>query len=288
MVGYILCPLIETLMTIVGAFFSFGQIISVVMKNNNILNLFAKWYIWISFITISVINGWWTKLRCIKGTIPDKSVNLCIKFCSVVNKKRTIVVPINTKFDSSFFEKKTISSKSVQYAIIQKAFKGSCKEMDSMIVDSLKETYGDYKKEYPLGTVVHVNNKKYSLLFLADAIMSDRAVSKTTEEQIIQSLDGFWNYLDEFASNDTPIALPLLGTGQGRLSIKFTDIVHLIIMSYVTHIQNTKKIPIRELIICIPIQTVKKNYIDIKKLQIYMEYICNKPSVNHSYASQKL
>lgn len=286
--GVLIWAVLKWFLSLIGTYFSIAQLLDAI--GIDVLISFLKHgTIWVIFFGIALFITWFHSFRNIKGTLRDKDVNVIIEFCSVLNKKWNTVVPINTNFDSSFLKKQGVSSRSVQAEVFRKVYNSSVAEIDSKIAAFL-EVHENKKIEgkYPIGTVVKDVVDPYCLLFLAVADMNKNSASSMKPQMIITALDGLWVYLDENDSNDKPLALPLIGCGQGRLVEKHTDVVHMIIESFVSHVDNANSSSVKDLIICIPYSQIIHHSIDIKKLSLYIDYICNKPKLSSNFDSKKI
>ena len=274
---------------ILGIAFSIATIAATVFNSNELLQLLAEARSYIVITVIALILIWFKELRSISSSLVESDVKITIKFGSIFNKRSNIFVPFNSQFRTVFPYGDSISEKSIHGQVIKRVYKGDPNRLEAQLISLCQKQYPENKqKKFPPGfTIVDIVQKQF-YYFVVTAKIDEKAVSNTTEEMIIQALENFWNYLDTSASNDLPISIPLIGCGQGRLTIKQEQIVRDIIQSFIVHIRRTNTSAVKELIVHIPFYSLIDGKIDLFSLKQFLGYICSEPGPNKNFYSRGL
>ena len=172
----------------------------------------------------------------VKYKIPKKDFSYEVVIGDLFESDADIVISSNTTFDTDIASGR-ISPNSLQGQLAERVFNCKTDEIDRHINNALRGKPSEEavspgkKRRYPIGTVVKLtaNNRNYYLLAMAELNQHGNAYSDP--EMIDAALRGLWDYV---AQNGElrDIAIPLVGTGRGRLGLPRKKIVERIAQSF--------------------------------------------------------
>ena len=178
--------------------------------------------------------------RSVEARIGGTDVVVEIRIGNVLKQKGAVVVGSNTTFDTSL-EDKIISRTSVQGQFTER-YCPNVVELDHKLGQALKsipstnrtktdKPYGKVKA-YEFGTVapIEISGRKAYFVVIA-RLNSDRAASSTVDE-FLDALPNIWNGIRERGGME-PLACPILGSGYSRLNFTRSQLVQVIIRSFV-------------------------------------------------------
>ena len=165
-----------------------------------------------------------TKIRVLVGDLFDRSDSLVIGTCDT--------------FDTSIPH--IIQSKSVQGQFLQRIYNNDVAQLDRDIADQLRERVSvanivkeGKTKKYPVGTVISLRSQRQFYYFMAFTEMDEDNRAKATVDGVWRSLLMLWTEVQK-KSNGEPVAIPVIGGGQSRLSqlLPAQDSIRFIILSF--------------------------------------------------------
>lgn len=160
------------------------------------------------------------------------------------NKKKFIVIPVNTTFDtivdSPGIIHPLVSVNTLHGQWINRCHEWglSLKSIDEQIKNTLsrvpviKELDKTDKKrgnllEYPVGTIVPVEGECNTIFLLtALSVFDEKNNAHTTSEDLSKVIKSIVRYVDENGQG-TPIYLPVMGTGLSRMNLGKNEAFHL-------------------------------------------------------------
>lgn len=148
----------------------------------------------------------------------------------------SIMISTNTRFEADVSGGK-ISPDSLQGQFTGKYFTGNQTELISSISRELKQM-GE-SELYPLGTTIPISTHGKTFYFTAMANLNEMGNAETTPENVKIALDGLWKYVRE-AGELQNIAVPVVGTGRGRLGLSRNKTIALIAESFVKAAERFK------------------------------------------------
>lgn len=139
------------------------------------------------------------------------------------------MISTNTSFEADVAGGK-ISPDSLQGQFTARYFTGSQDELINQIQGNLGAASG--ASSYPMGTTVPVTTHGKTFYLTAMAEMNQQGNARSTLNDIGQALDGLWNYVHE-SGELQELAIPVIGTGRGRIKISRKKMISLIAESFV-------------------------------------------------------
>ena len=207
--------------------------------------------------------------------IKNKDIKITIIVGNMFKHNGAKIIPTNTTFDTKF-ENEFISPKSIQGQFQNKYYSNNISTLDKLLEKELENNNfillnrsKSKNKQYPIGTVVKLNQNSERFYFLAIADVNSDGKPNSNFENIQTSLEMLWNYILEKGHMES-IIMPIIGTGKTGINVTRQKIIKEIIFSFMVH-TNEKKIS-NELVICIHPNDVEN--IDIDELDEYLNYMC--------------
>jgi hypothetical protein len=199
---------------------------------------------WIAYgvlLAISIVSGLvlaWPK-RSVTASIPGANVEVTIKVGDIFSAADNVVVGVNDVFDTHIGDD-IISSRSVQAQLVQQRFDGSVSAFDdavehelkgkSFTVDSLK--IKGKNKRYELGTVLELRAHGIRHYLSAYCRMLPNLKAETSVCTLQTSLNEIWEKVRNSGQNEG-VSMPVLGADFGRTGLTQTQLVQLIVLSFV-------------------------------------------------------
>lgn len=178
------------------------------------------------------------------------------------------VISTNTTFDTSISEGR-IAANSLQGQFTMREYSGEVPRLDADITKSLSDRDFEKverpgkKKKYPMGTVAVVKPGIRTFYLLAMANMNDNGNAQTTAPELEKALAALWQEIaDRGELGD--VAIPVVGTGRGRLQLPRQKVIELIAQSF-ADASRDRKIANRLIIVISPTDAAEH---DINLFQI--------------------
>lgn len=174
-----------------------------------------------------------TTIEIVKGDLFDQECNVVVGTCDT--------------FDTAVPQ--VIARNSVQGQALDRLYGGDADQLDREIstalhgksIETTIQKPGKMNK-YGVGTVATLRNASHRLYFLAYSEMNQDNEAQSTPDGIWRSLASLWDEVSRTA-NGTPVAVPVIGGGQSRLSqvMPAQDSIRFIVMSFM-FASRTKKV----------------------------------------------
>lgn len=163
-------------------------------------------------------------LRSISHRIGGSNSRMTVRFGDLFAEPGVRVIPVNEYFDAELGEH--VSAATLHGQIISRLYGGDANRFVSDVDPKLPADQAvavarpdGRTHKYPLGTVVHTkfNGERYLLVALARTDIQTRKAHATVQD-MWTALEGLWKAA-RVHSNGSPIALPLLGSGQSGVGL---------------------------------------------------------------------
>lgn len=146
-----------------------------------------------------------------------------------------LVVSCNTTFETDMASG-LISPNSLQGQLVARYFEAKTDELDRQISKALKrvaatESEPGKKKRYPIGTVAKLTAHGKNIYLLAMAELNDHGTARSSTAMVDTALDKLWVFLAE-QGELRDIAVPVVGTGRGRVELPRKKIIERIAQSF--------------------------------------------------------
>lgn len=165
-----------------------------------------------------------TRIRIVVGDLFDQDANL--------------VIGMSNTFDTAVPH--VISKSSVQAQFLERVYSSDTAELDADLAKSLAgvPTTGSINKEgkcevYPVGTIAVIRQNRRHFFCAAYTQMNERNEAHGTVAGIWRCLENLWDEV-RARSNGDPVATPVIGGGQARIShvLPAQDSIRLMILSF--------------------------------------------------------
>lgn len=168
--------------------------------------------------------------------INNRDVEVALHIGNMEEVDAAFVVPVNSEFDMHL-NGSVGASKSVQAMIIGKHFGGDHQALQQRIATELKSKIYRTQKEgsrYKLGTTVKVDSddKIHTFYFVVNSHKTCENRVAASGDGLSATLSGLWAYMSTNGAKES-VAIPLLGTGNGRLSASREEVYKEIVRSFV-------------------------------------------------------
>jgi|GEM_PF-5791876 hypothetical protein len=203
--------------------------------------------------------------------VNNRDIELSLQIGNMEGINSAYIVPVNSEFDMKL-NGSVKEAKSIKSMVIQNYFGGDAEMLQKRISIELKsKLYTGQKdgKRYKLGTTVRLktDDGKKSFYFVANSHKLNNERVEVGEEGLSTTLSALWAFIDQNGAKE-PIAVPLLGTGMGRINMQREEVFKEIIRSFIP--SCTDKIYCERMTIVIQDEDVTKYKIDVEKLVDFM------------------
>ena len=195
-------------------------------------------YAFFIFIVIATLISILLKRPIKSILIPLKGhdFNLEVRIADLFDVSGTAVISSNTVFEADVASGK-ISVNSLQGQFTAKYFTGNQNKLIEDINEELKEIDGG--TPYPIGTTIPIHTHGKTFYFTAMAVLGENGNASSTVTDIKNALDGLWKYVRN-SGELQELAVPVIGTGRGRIKITRKKMIALIAESFVKESINNK------------------------------------------------
>lgn len=220
-------PGMRSLLAIYGAIY-------LLVESLDFFNVYTKSkyaaYAFLIFIVVSAVLAIISRrpIRKISIKLPQKDVFIEVRIGDLFDVTGAIMISTNTVFESDVAGGK-IDPNSLQGQFTAKYYTGNQNTLISAIDAELKKLSGS--APYPMGTVVPITTHGKTFYFTAMATLNDRGNAASTPGDVEQALAGLWDYVRQ-AGALQELAVPLVGTGRGRVRMSRDKMIELISESF--------------------------------------------------------
>lgn len=195
-------------------------------------------YAFLIFLGLSVIGSIIARrpIRSISVEFPQQDFSVEVRIADLFEVSGAVMVSTNTMYEADVAGGK-IAPDSLQGQFTARYFTGSQDELLGQIREGLKDVSG--APPYPMGTTLPINTHGKTFYFTAMAELNEQGNARTTAEDVSKALDGLWRYVRE-AGELQELAVPVIGTGRGRLKLSRKKMIALIAESFVRTSTQTK------------------------------------------------
>lgn len=161
-------------------------------------------------------------------TFPNKDFCVEVRIGNLFDASGAVMISSNTIFECDVAGRK-IAVDSLQGQFTARYFPGNQVELIEQ-VETVTSSLGD--APYPIGTVVPINTHGKTFYLLAMSVLNEHGNAETTVGKVKEALNGLWTYVREEGELQE-LAVPLVGTGRGRLQLPRRKMIELIAESFV-------------------------------------------------------
>lgn len=190
------------------------------------------------FLFISIVISVLVKrpISSISIELSKYDILIEVRIGDIFDASGAVMISSNTKFESDVAGGK-IAVDSLQGQFTAKYFTGNQNELISKITDELNKL--NRTSPYPIGTTIPITTHGKTFYFTAMANLNEQGNAYTTTDNVKSSLNGLWTYVRE-SGELQELAVPVIGTGRGRLQISRKKMIALIAESFVKESEHSK------------------------------------------------
>jgi hypothetical protein len=168
---------------------------------------------------------------------PQRDYRFEVKIGDIFAENADIVISSSTTFDTDM-SKGLIAVESLQGQLALQVFQGNTTEIDRQLSEGLRryehvlraDAKGK-KEEYPIGTVSKVTAAGRIFYFVAMSRLNEHGTARSTLHDIDDALEGLWRFIGDQGELRN-LAIPLLGTGRGRIELPRKKMIERIAQSF--------------------------------------------------------
>ena len=195
---------------------------------------YAFFIILLISIVISVLIR--RPINSIAIQIPKYDILIEVRIGDIFDVSGAVMISSNTKFESDVAGGK-IAIDSLQGQFTAKYFTGNQNELISKITDELNII--NETSPYPIGTTIPITSHGKTFYLTAMSDLNEQGNAYTTTDNIKSSINGLWTHVRE-SGELQELAVPVIGTGRGRLQISRKRMISLIAESFVKASEHYK------------------------------------------------
>lgn len=195
-------------------------------------------YAFIIFLALAILISIAIRRPIKSISIPFRrhDFNVEVKIGDLFDTTGSVMISTNTRFEADVAGGK-IAPESLQGQFTARYFTGNQGELINTITNELKKI--NDTKPYPMGTTIPITTHGKTFYLTAMADLNDQGNASTTPDKVKKALVGLWKYVRE-AGELQEIAVPVIGTGRGRLQFSRNKTIALIAESFVRASEERK------------------------------------------------
>lgn len=162
-------------------------------------------------------------------TFPSRDFAIEVRIGDIFDVTGAIMISTNTNFEADVAGGK-IAPNSLQGQFTARYFTGNQTKLIAELTEGLRGVSGS--APYPMGTTVPITTHGKTFYFTAMSTLNDQGNASTTTTDVKAALNGLWSHV-RTAGELQELAVPLVGTGRGRLSVPRRKMIEMIAESFV-------------------------------------------------------
>ena len=168
-------------------------------------------------------------IKYISITFSEYDISIDVRIADLFNMSGATMISSNTIFEADVAGGK-IATESLQGQFTAKYFTGNQTELINKINEELEAI--NQTAPYPMGTTIPIHTHGKTFYFTAMATIGENGNASSTITDIKNALNGLWKYVREKGELQE-LAVPVIGTGRGRLKMPRKKMIALIAESFV-------------------------------------------------------
>lgn len=192
---------------------------------------YAAWAIWALLAASGVFSILFLRrpVNSIEIKIPQRDYSIEVRIDDLFEFTGAVMISTNTEFECDVAGKK-IAVDSLQGQFTARYFTGNQTDLIDEVNEQLENIDGS--APYPMGTTVPVTTHGKTFYFTAMAELNDRGNASTTRRHVTKALKGLWAHVGK-SGELQELAVPVIGTGRGRLKTPRKKMISIIAESFV-------------------------------------------------------
>lgn len=226
---------IESVLTVYGAFW-------LIIETLDFFNVYTRdkygAYAFIVCLSISIVIAisFRRPIKSILVAFPKSDFSVEVRVDDLFDVTGAIMISTNSNFEVDVAGGK-IAPGSLQGQFTARYFTGNQNALQSHIRDALANIPGS--APYPMGTTIPVTTHGKTFYFTVMADLNAQGNASTTPENVRLALEGLWKHVRD-AGELQELAVPVVGTGRGRLTLSRKKMISLIAESFVESSEESK------------------------------------------------
>lgn len=187
-------------------------------------------YAFFIFIGLSIIISILLRrpIKAISISFPEFDFGIEVRIIDLFDLNAATMISTNTNFEADVASGK-IAVDSLQGQFTAKYFTGNQTELLKKIDEELSTT--GQKNPYPMGTTIPIHTHGKTFYFNAMSEIGKGGNASSSISDIKNALTGLWNYVRNNGELQE-LAVPVIGTGRGRVQISRKKMIALIAESF--------------------------------------------------------
>lgn len=195
---------------------------------------FAFWIILALSVVLAI--AFRRPIKSVLVTFPKRDFSVEVRIEDLFEVSGAVMISTNTCFESDVAGGR-IAPESLQGQFTARYFTGNQSELIDLVHDALGNVSG--VPPYPMGTTIPITTHGKTFYLTAMSELNDQGNASTTPENVRLALEGLWRHVQQ-AGELQELAVPVVGTGRGRLMLTRKKIISLIAESFVDASEDSK------------------------------------------------
>lgn len=275
----------KSILSVFGALWLIVEILAFFNKTEFSDDLKSLWWVFLILGLFFIVYRNWPK-SFFTEKVQNRDVSVSIKIGDIFNIEGALIVPINDRLDcdnNGIVEK----SNSILKYFINKVYNKTHSHLQTDINQHIEDQEDWYKSfeisqnpiKYKIGTVVPLFRDEKQYYLLCSSTLNQHGKSKTTKDDLRNSLNELWAFLTHSGSKDNLI-IPIVGTGRGRITLTREEVIKEIVLSFLVSLSSDSYC--EQLTICIHPGDLKKYNVNLDGILDFIRLHCN----NTNYISR--
>lgn len=195
-------------------------------------------YAFLIFLVLSIVGSIILRrpIKSISLDFPQQDFIVEVRIADIFDVTGAVMISTNTIFEADVAGGR-IAPASLQGQFTARYFTGSQDKLLDQIQEELNSVTGS--SPYPMGTTIPIVTHGKTFYFTAMAELNEQGNASSTVDEVKKALGGLWNHVHE-AGELQELAIPVIGTGRGRLKLSRKKMISLIAESFVRASSQTK------------------------------------------------
>src|SRR5690554_1063269 len=187
-------------------------------------------YAFFIFIVISIILSILVRrpIKSISIAFSEYDFSIDVRIADLFSMNGATMISSNTIFEADVAGGK-IAVDSLQGQFTAKYFTGNQVELETAVKKELKKVEGS--KPYAMGATIPIHTHGKTFYLTSMATIGDNGNASSTLTDIKNALDGLWEFV-RTSGELQELAVPVLGTGRGRLNTPRKKMIAMIAESF--------------------------------------------------------
>lgn len=223
-----------------------------------------KWLLWAFLIVWLIYTFYKNRPKShFEYKLRDKDVRIEVRVGDIL-KAKTLVVPINNKFDIN--QNWITWAKSVLNSVLTNIYDWNTQHLEWDIKKVI-----DTGQTHNMWDSIVLSHKEKKLYFVANSYLNNNQRSESTKDDFYDTINQFFYHLATNSDVEEEIAMPLFNSWHGRITdLNRETIIKEMIYLFIETIKS--KVVCQKLTIYIHPSDIKKWSIDVDKIQKYLAY----------------